>query len=76
MNFTEGRIALLLEGGYNLDSVAKSMRACVEALLEDVPIVGSSEASPFESTWRVIQAVIIHDPNICCFDPLKGKRVL
>ncbi|KAK7265858.1 hypothetical protein RJT34_33482 [Clitoria ternatea] len=57
MNFAEGRIVLILEGGYNLDSIAKSTHACLEVLLEDKPVVGSSEAYPFESTWRVIQAV-------------------
>ncbi|KAJ1421823.1 Ureohydrolase domain superfamily [Sesbania bispinosa] len=57
MNFAEGKIALILEGGYNLDSIAKSMHACIEVLLEDKALIGSSEAYPFESTWRVIQAV-------------------
>lgn len=58
MNFAEGRIALILEGGYSLDAIAKSMHACVEVLLDDKPLTGPSEAYPFESTWRVIQAVI------------------
>ncbi|CAL0307183.1 unnamed protein product [Lupinus luteus] len=57
MNFAEGRIALVLEGGYNLDSIANSMHACVEVLLEGKPVTESSEAYPFESTWRVIKAV-------------------
>ncbi|XP_045789101.1 histone deacetylase 5-like [Trifolium pratense] len=57
MDLAEGRVVLVLEGGYNLDSIAKSMHACLEVLLEDKPLVGSSEAYPFESTWRVIQAV-------------------
>ncbi|KAI4343955.1 hypothetical protein L6164_011241 [Bauhinia variegata] len=57
MNFAQGRIVLVLEGGYNLDSIAKSMLACVEVLLGDKPVTGCSEAYPFESTWRVIQAV-------------------
>ncbi|KAL6183020.1 hypothetical protein ACLB2K_044431 [Fragaria x ananassa] len=57
MNFANGKIVLALEGGYNFESIAKSMLACVEVLLEDKPIIGSSEAYPFESTWRVIQAV-------------------
>ncbi|WJX95592.1 histone deacetylase [Trifolium repens] len=57
MDLAEGRIVLVLEGGYNLDSIAKSMHACLEVLLEDKPLVGSSEAYPFESTWRVIQEV-------------------
>ncbi|KAJ0248769.1 Histone deacetylase 5 [Hirschfeldia incana] len=58
MEFAQGKIVLALEGGYNLDSIAKSSLACVQVLLEDKPIQGgSSEAYPFESTWRVIQAV-------------------
>ncbi|PON32636.1 Histone deacetylase superfamily [Parasponia andersonii] len=57
MDFANGKVVLALEGGYNLESIAKSMLACVEVLLEDKPVVGSSEAYPFESTWRVIQAV-------------------
>ncbi|KAG2679456.1 hypothetical protein I3760_11G050900 [Carya illinoinensis] len=57
MSFAQGKIVLALEGGYNLDSIANSALACVEVLLEDKPIAGSTEAYPFESTWRVIQAV-------------------
>lgn len=57
MDFAHGKIVLALEGGYNLESITNSMLACVEVLLEDKPILGSSEAYPFESTWRVIQAV-------------------
>ncbi|XP_052179798.1 histone deacetylase 5 isoform X2 [Diospyros lotus] len=57
MEFAQGKIVMTLEGGYNLDSLANSVLACVEVLLEDDPIIGSSEAYPFESTWRVIQAV-------------------
>ena len=57
MNFAQGKIVLALEGGYNLDSIANSVLACMQVLLENKPINGSSEAYPFESTWRVIQAV-------------------
>ncbi|CAL5441878.1 unnamed protein product [Camellia sinensis] len=57
MEFAQGKIVMALEGGYNLDSVANSVLACVEVLLEDKPIIGLSEAYPFESTWRVIQSV-------------------
>ncbi|MCI22127.1 histone deacetylase 5-like [Trifolium medium] len=59
LDLAEGRIVLVLEGGYNLDSIANSMHACLEVLLEDKPLVGSSEAYPFESTWRVIQAPVV-----------------
>ena len=62
MEFAGGKIIMALEGGYNLVSLANSVLACVEVLLEDKPIIGSSEAYPFESTWRVIQAVSLHFP--------------
>ncbi|KAG5039409.1 hypothetical protein JHK85_011885 [Glycine max] len=75
MNFAEGRIVLILEGGYNLDSIAKSMHACLEVLLEDKPVIGSSEAYPFESTWRVIKAVLLELspfwPTLACELPQK-----
>lgn len=48
---------MALEGGYNLNSIAKSVHACVEVLLDGKPISGLLEVSPFESTWRVIKAV-------------------
>ncbi|RWR83215.1 histone deacetylase 5 [Cinnamomum micranthum f. kanehirae] len=57
MEFAGGRIVMVLEGGYNLNSLANSVLACVEALLEDKSVVGSSDAYPFEATWRVIRAV-------------------
>ncbi|KAI3976691.1 hypothetical protein MKX01_008549 [Papaver californicum] len=57
MEFAQGRVMMALEGGYNLDSLAKSVLACVQALLKDKHVVASSKAYPFESTWRVIQAV-------------------
>ncbi|XP_010259827.1 PREDICTED: histone deacetylase 5 [Nelumbo nucifera] len=57
MKFAQGKIVMALEGGYNLDSLANSVLACVKVLLDDEPVVGTSEAYPFESTWRVIQKV-------------------
>ncbi|KAL2935418.1 Histone deacetylase 5 [Bienertia sinuspersici] len=57
MDFAQGKVLLALEGGYNLQSLANSAHACVQVLLEEKPITGSSEAYPFESTWRVIESV-------------------
>ncbi|XP_038878340.1 histone deacetylase 5 [Benincasa hispida] len=57
MNLAQGKIVLALEGGYNLDSIASSMLACAEVLLDGRTMIKSSETYPFESTWRVIQAV-------------------
>ncbi|CAN4086258.1 unnamed protein product [Withania somnifera] len=57
LEFAGGKIVMALEGGYNLDSIANSVQACIEVLLQQKLIIGSSEAYPFESTWRVIQAV-------------------
>ena len=73
MEFAQGKIVMALEGGYNLDSIAKSSLACVQVLLEDNPIQGSSEAIPFMSTWRVIQAVwlcIIHSAYVTYWQSL------
>ncbi|XP_059641300.1 histone deacetylase 5-like [Cornus florida] len=67
MEFARGKIVMALEGGYNLDSLANSVLACVEVLLADKPISGSSEAYPFESTWRVIKAV---RENLSAFWPV------
>ena len=33
--FANGRIVIALEGGYNLDSISKSMTACLKALLKE-----------------------------------------
>ncbi|KMS97784.1 hypothetical protein BVRB_5g123480 [Beta vulgaris subsp. vulgaris] len=57
MDFAQGKVLLALEGGYNLQSLANSVHACVQVLLEERPIIGSCEAYPFESTWRVIENV-------------------
>ncbi|GJV50831.1 histone deacetylase 5 [Tanacetum coccineum] len=57
MEFSSGKIIMALEGGYNLTSLANSVLACVELLLEDKPITESTDDYPFESTWRVIKAV-------------------
>ncbi|KAJ4713189.1 Histone deacetylase [Melia azedarach] len=57
MDFAQGKIVLVLEGGYNLESISNSVLACMKVLLEDQPVTGAPEAYPFESTWRVIQAV-------------------
>lgn len=57
MEFAGGKIVMALEGGYNLNSIASSARACVEVLLQDKPPNVMLEAYPFASTWRVIQEV-------------------
>lgn len=59
MEFAGGKIVMALEGGYNLNSIASSARACVEVLLRDKPPNVVLEAYPFASTWRVIQEVTV-----------------
>ncbi|XP_010456940.1 PREDICTED: histone deacetylase 5 [Camelina sativa] len=66
MEFAHGKIVMALEGGYNLASIAKSSLACVQVLLEDKEVQASSEVYPFESTWRVIQAV---RKRLCAYWP-------
>nr|WJZ57287.1 histone deacetylase 5 [Paspalum vaginatum] len=57
LGFAKGRIVMALEGGYNLRSIANSVFACAKVLLGDKFTFNSPEMQPFESTWRVIQAV-------------------
>lgn len=51
---------MALEGGYNLRSIANSVFSCAKVLLGDKFTFSSPEMQPFESTWRVIQAVGLH----------------
>ncbi|PIN00900.1 Histone deacetylase complex, catalytic component RPD3 [Handroanthus impetiginosus] len=57
MEFAGGKIVMALEGGYNLNSIAYSVQACVDVLLQEKPVIGSLEAYPFASTWLVIEEV-------------------
>lgn len=50
---------MALEGGYNLESTANSVLACAKVLLGDKFTFEALEKQPFESTWRVIQAVMV-----------------
>ncbi|XP_027068383.1 histone deacetylase 5-like isoform X1 [Coffea arabica] len=72
MEFAEGKIVMALEGGYNLKSLANSALACVQVLLGDKPIVRSLQADPFESTWRVLEAV---REALSAFWPIFAKRL-
>ncbi|CAN6168706.1 unnamed protein product [Urochloa humidicola] len=49
---------MALEGGYNLRSTANSIFACAKVLLGDKFTFNSSGRQPFESTWRIIVAVL------------------
>lgn len=50
---------LLLEGGYNLSSIANSVLACAQVLLGDNCFSGKLDNKPFESTWKAIQLVTL-----------------
>ena len=56
---------MALEGGYNLRSIANSVFACAKVLLGDKFTFSSPEMQPFESTWRIIQAVMVY-MCYCC----------
>lgn len=60
-------MVMALEGGYDLDSTAKSVLACIEVLLQKKPILGTSEAeaNPSESTWRVKCVKLFLDIEMC-----------
>ncbi|MQL98802.1 hypothetical protein Taro_031514 [Colocasia esculenta] len=53
----QGKIMMALEGGYNLNSLSKSVLACVQVLLEEDPITNSVKEQPYKSTWHVILKV-------------------
>ncbi|XP_040381717.1 histone deacetylase 5 isoform X1 [Oryza brachyantha] len=57
LGFAQGRIVMALEGGYNLRSIANSVSACAKVLLGDKFRYDAPDMQPFESSWRVIQAV-------------------
>ena len=65
LGFAKGRIVMALEGGYNLRSIANSVFACAKVLLGDKFTFSSPEMQPFESTWRIIQAVMVY-MCYCC----------
>lgn len=64
MEFAGGKIVMALEGGYNLNSLSNSAQACVKVLLGNKTVFGTLEAYPFESTWRVIQDVLVAISNL------------
>ncbi|GJY66841.1 histone deacetylase 5 [Tanacetum coccineum] len=72
MEFSKGKIVMALEGGYNLESLANSVLACMEVLLEDPSIDESYEVYPFESTWRVIKDV---REKLGTFWPILAKKL-
>nr|XP_043615253.1 histone deacetylase 5 [Erigeron canadensis] len=72
MEFSSGKIIMALEGGYNLESLANSVLACVEVLLEDKPVDKSIEVYPFESSWRVIKAV---REELSAFWPILAEKL-
>ncbi|XP_019086943.1 PREDICTED: histone deacetylase 18-like [Camelina sativa] len=72
MEFAQGKIVLALEGGYNLESMAKSSLACVQVLLKEKPTQCSSGAFPLESTWRVIKAV---RKRLCAYWPSLADKL-
>ncbi|CAL9083864.1 unnamed protein product [Musa textilis] len=56
MQFAQGKIVMVLEGGYNLKSMSNSVLACAKVLLQEES-VGSIHTATFKSAWRVIEAV-------------------
>lgn len=58
-SFAGGKVAIMLEGGYNLESLSKSMASCVQALLGDplqpVSKLGAIDPVAAATILRVIQ---------------------
>ncbi len=52
-----GRVALALEGGYNLDAIAASAAACLRTLAGE-PAAGSEPGEPSHAAARILDAVL------------------
>ncbi len=62
-----GKVALFLEGGYNLESISKSMSMCVRALLGDPipsPKLGTLHAGAAATILRVIESHRLYWKNL------------
>ena len=60
MELAGGRVVLILEGGYNLQSISESYLACLEVMLGVPPSYKDSftpTKSTLRSTWDVVQKV-------------------
>ncbi|KAJ3673101.1 hypothetical protein LUZ60_006475 [Juncus effusus] len=58
--FANGKIVMVLEGGYNLKSIANSVLACAQVLLGDEVSKSDgnlNDVKPFETTWQIIKNV-------------------
>ncbi|KAL9971553.1 hypothetical protein ACROYT_G017728 [Oculina patagonica] len=58
MNLANGRVVIVLEGGYNLSSVAESMCACTSSLLGDPCPRLDGSMTPCDSCFETIVNVI------------------
>lgn len=58
-SLAQGRVAILLEGGYNLESISYSMTMCAKALLGD-PLPSPRIDSPSPAAVSTIQRVVNH----------------
>ena len=60
MDLAGGRVVLILEGGYNLQSISESYLSCLEVMLGVSPSYKDSVTptkSTLRSTWDVVQKV-------------------
>lgn len=58
-SLAQGKVAILLEGGYNLESISHSMAMCVKALLGD-PLPSPQTDSLNPAALTTIQRVVQH----------------
>jgi len=54
----DGRLVLALEGGYNLDAIARSAEACLRVLLGEDPVGQESWGEPSLLAARVLDSVL------------------
>ena len=70
MTLAGGKLALVLEGGYNLDVISKCYEACVRMLLKEAPPCSESPmiASP-KAIFAIENSVNSHSPYWKCLFP-------
>lgn len=73
MTLAGGKVALVLEGGYNLEVISKCYEACVRMLLKEAPPAapGPMIASP-KAIYAVENTVINQSPYWKCLFPKPG----
>ena len=79
MPLAQGRVAILLEGGYNLESISHSMTMCAKALLRDPlpsPRIEPVNPEALRTIRRVVRHHLPYWSSLCFHIDLPDEDVL